>query len=153
MAREWITRDRPKIDRMACPWLIRRFIAKDAEFLHVPAEQVFAAAAETGATPYDLPGAEPFSHHGEQCSFDALLDHYRLHQPAVDPLAVIVRGADTAQPDLAPQAAELLAISLGPSANFDDDHAMLEQGMVVYDALYTWCRLLQHETHNWKPAA
>jgi hypothetical protein len=112
-----------------------------------------AAAAETGATPYDIPGAEPFSHHGEQCSFDAFLDHYDLHRPALDHLAVIVRGADTARPELAPQAAGLLAISLGLSANFDDDQAMLEQGMVVYDALYTWCESLQGETHNWKPAA
>ena len=153
MADKWITRERPKIDRIACPWLIRRFIAKDAEFLYVPAEQLFALAAETGATPYDVPGAEPFSHHGEQCSFDAFLDHYGLHRPALDHLAVIVRGADTARLDLAPQAAGLLAVSLGLSANYSDDHAMLEQGMVVYDALYTWCRALQHETHNWTPAS
>ena len=152
MASKWITRERPKIDRIACPWLIRRFIAKDAEFIYVPTEQVFVAAKETGATPYDIPGAEPFSHHGEQCSFDAFLDHYRLHEPVLDHLAVIVRGADTARPDLAPQAAGLLAISLGLSAKFTDDQAMLEQGMVVYDALYTWCRSLQHETHNWTPA-
>ena len=153
MPSKWITRERPKIDRIACPWLIRRFIAKDAQFFYVPSDQVFTVAKETGATPYDIPGAEPFSHHGEQCSFDAFLDHYRLHEPALDRLAVIVRGADTARPDLAPQAAGLLAISLGLSANFTDDHAMLEQGMVVYDALYTWCRLLQDETHNWTPPA
>ena len=104
-----------------------------------PPTRCFAVAKETGATPYDIPGAEPFSHHGEQCSFDAFLDHYRLHEPALDQLAVIVRGADTARPDLAPQAAGLLAISLGLSANFADDHACCEQGMVVYDALYTWC--------------
>ncbi len=114
---------------------------------------MFAVATQTGATPYDVPGAEPFSHHGEQCSFDAFLDHYKLHEPALDRLAVIVRGADTARPELAPQAAGLLAISLGLSANFADDQAMLEQGMVVYDALYTWCRALQHETHNWTPAS
>ena len=150
---KWVTREHPKIDRIACPWLIRRFVAKDAEFIYVPTEQVFDVAEETGATPYDIPGAEPFSHHGEQCSFDAFLDHYQLHEPALDRLAVIVRGADTARPDLAPQAAGLLAISLGLSANFTDDHAMLEQGMVVYDALYTWCRSLQDETHNWTPAA
>ena len=119
----------------------------------MPAEQVFAVADETGATPYDIPGAEPFSHHGEQCSFDAFLDALQLHDPALDRLAVIVRGADTARPELAPQAAGLLAISLGLSANFADDHAMLEHGMVVYDALYTWCRALQHETHNWTPAS
>ena len=153
MPDRWITRERPKIDRIACPWLIRRFVAKDAEFIYVPDEQVFAVATQTGATPYDIPGAEPFSHQGEQCSFDAFLDHYKLHEPALDRLAVIVRGADTARPELAPQAAGLLAISLGLSANFADDQAMLEQGMVVYDALYTWCRALQHETHNWTPAS
>jgi hypothetical protein len=153
MPGKWITRERPKIDRIACPWLIRRFIAEDAEFIYVPTERVFAVAAESGATPYDIPGAEPFSHRGAQCSFDAFLDHYRLHEPALDRLAVIVRGADTARPDLAPQAAGLLAISLGLSANFSDDHVMLEHGMVVYDALYTWCRSLQHEAHNWTPGS
>src|SRR6476659_2348722 len=140
MPSKWVTRERPKIDRIACPWLIRRFIAKDAEFLYVPTEQVFAVAAETGATPYDIPGAEPFSHHGEQCSFDAFLDHYNLHQPALDQLAVIVRGADTARPELAPQAAGLLAISLGLSRMYADDLAQLDAGMPVYDAFYRWCR-------------
>jgi len=153
MPSKWVTRERPKIDRIACPWLIRRFIAKDAEFVYVPTEQVLAVAKETGATPFDIPDAEPFLHHGEQCSFDAFLDHYQLHEEALDRLAVIVRGADTARPELAPQAAGLLAISLGLSANFTDDHAMLEQGMIVYDALYTWCRSLQGETHNWTPAS
>lgn len=108
-------------------------------------------AAESGAVPYDIPGAEPFSHHGERCSFDAFLKRYDLHDPALHRLATIVRGADTARPDLAPQAAGLLAISLGLSANYPDDHVMLEHGMVLYDALYTWCRSLQHETHNWQP--
>src|SRR5262245_38514703 len=119
---KWVTRERPKIDRVACPWLIRRFVAEDAEFIYVPADQVFAVAKATGATPYDIPGAEPFSHHGEQCSFDAFLDHYKLHEPALDRLAVIVRGADTAQLDLAPQAAGLLAVSPGLSATLHDDH-------------------------------
>jgi hypothetical protein len=152
MATKWVTRERPKIDRIACPWLIRRFVDPQAEFIYVPTERVFAVAAERGATPYDIPGAEPFSHHGEQCSFDAFIDHYELRNLAVGRLAVIVRGADTARLDLSPQAAGLLAISLGLSANFTDDHAMLEHGMVVYDALYTWCQSLQHETHNWTPA-
>ena len=102
--------------------------------------------------PYDIPGAEPFAHDGELCSFDAFLKHYGLNDPALQHLATIVRGADTAHLDLAPQAAGLLAISLGLSANFQDDHAMLEQGVVVYDALYAWCRDHQHETHNWDPA-
>jgi hypothetical protein len=149
---KWITRERPKIDRIACRWLIRRFIEADAEFIYVPDGQVFAAAAQTGATPYDIPSAEPFSHDGDLCSFDAFIKHYQLTDPALDRLAVIVRGADTARPDLAPQAAGLHAISLGLSANIPDDHAMLEHGMVIYDALYTWCRDLRHEVHNWKPA-
>jgi hypothetical protein len=149
---KWITREHPKIDRIACPWLIRRFVEAEAEFLYVPDDKVFAVAAETGATPYDIPGAEPLSHDGELCSFDAFLKHYDLRDPALQKLALIVRGADTARPDLAPQAAGLHAISLGLSANYPDDHAMLEQGMVIYDALYTWCRALQHEVHNWKPA-
>ena len=150
---KWVTRERPKIDRIACPWLIRRFIEPDAEFIYVPDDRVFAVAAETGATPYDIPGAEPFSHDGELCSFDAFLKHYELKDPALHHLAVIVRGADTARPDLAPQASGLHAISLGLSANFADDHVMLEHGMVVYDALYTWCRDLRDEVHNWKPPA
>jgi hypothetical protein len=150
---KWITRERPKIDRIACPWLIRRFIEADAEFIYVPTEQVFAAASESGAIPYDIPGAEPFSHDGELCSFDSFIKHYSLADPALDQLAIIVRGADTARPDLAPQAAGLHAISLGLSANIPDDHAMLEQGMVIYDALYTWCRDLQQEVHTWTPPA
>jgi hypothetical protein len=149
---KWITRERPKIDRIACPWLIRRFVEADTEFIYVPTEQVFEVAGTTGAVPYDIPGAEPFSHDGELCSFDAFLKHYDLKDPALHQLATIVRGADTARLDLAPQAAGLLAISLGLSANYQDDHAMLEQGIVVYDALYAWCREHQHETHNWKPA-
>jgi hypothetical protein len=150
---KWITRERPKIDRIACPWLIRRFIEPGAEFIYVPSERVFEVATRIGATPYDIPGAEPFSHDGELCSFDAFLKHYDLTDPALQHLAVIVRGADTARPDLAPQAAGLHAISLGLSANFPDDHEMLEHGMLLYDALYTWCRDLRGEVHNWKPAA
>jgi hypothetical protein len=153
MPAKWITRERPKIDRIACPWLIRRFIANDAEFTYVPAEQVFAVAAEIGATPYDMPGAEPFSHHGDLCSFDAFIAEYKLTDPALRTPAVIVRGADTARPDLAPQAAGLHAISLGLSENYRDDHEMLEHGMIIYDARYTWCRSLQGELHNWTPAS
>jgi len=149
---KWVTRERPKIDRIACPWFIRRFVDPDAEFLYVPTERVFAVAGETGAIPYDIPGAEPFSHRGEKCSFDAFIATFAIDDPALAALATIVRGADTARPDLAPQCAGLLAISLGLSANFPDDHGMLEMGMPVYDALYAWCRSLQSETHNWKPA-
>ena len=148
---KWVTRERPKIDRIACPWLIRRFVEPDAEFLYVPTDRVFAVAKETGATPYDIPGADPFSHVGELCSFDAFISHYRLEDPALQRLALIVRGADTARHDLAPEASGLHAISMGLSAIIPDDHAMLEQGMVVYDALYAWCREAHREVHNWTP--
>ena len=147
----WVTRERPKIDRIACPWLIRRFIDPEASFLFVPTERVFDVARTSGATAYDIPGAEPFSHDGELCSFDAFLKVYGIDDPALDALAVIVRGADTARLGLAPQSAGLLALSLGLSANFPDDQAMLEQGMVMYDAFYAWCRNCQEETHNWTP--
>jgi rhodanese-related sulfurtransferase len=149
----WVTRERPKIDRIACPWLIRRFIDPEAEFLFVPTERVFVVAAETGATAYDIPGAEPFSHEGELCSFDAFLKVYGIKDQALDALSLIVRGADTARLELTPQSPGLLALSLGLSANFPDDHAMLEHGMVMYDAFYAWCRSLQGETHNWTPPA
>ncbi len=148
----WITRERPKIDRIACPWLIRRFVDPDSVFFYVPTERVFAVAKATGATPYDIPGAEPFSHDGESCSFDMFLREYDISDPALDALAVIVRGADTGRLELAPQAAGLLALSLGLSANFPDDHAMLEHGLTMYDALYAWCRSCQGERHNWTPA-
>ena len=149
---KWVTRERPKIDRIACPWLIRRFVEPEAGFLYVPTDRVFAVAKETGATPYDIPGADPFSHDGELCSFDAFIKHYDLKDPALQRLAVIVRGADTARHDLAPEASGLHAISMGLSANIPDDHAMLEQGMVIYDALYAWCRAAAGEIHNWTPA-
>ena len=136
---KWVTRERPKIDRIACPWLIQRFIDRDAEFLYVPASDVQRIAEETGATPYDVPGAE-MGHVGDLCSFDAFLAKHRLDDPALQKLAVIVRGADTSRPDLTPQSAGLLAISLGLSRNFADDHEMLTHGMVMYDALYSWCR-------------
>jgi rhodanese-related sulfurtransferase len=147
----WVTRERPKIDRIACPWLIRRFVDPEAQFLYVPTEKVFAVAKETGSTAYDIPGAEPFSHEGELCSFDLFLRVYELADPALDTLALIVRGADTDRLGLAPQAPGLLAITLGLSANFPNDHAMLDHGMVSYDALYTWCRSLRGETHGWNP--
>jgi hypothetical protein len=147
---KWITRERPKIDRIACPWLIQRFVDPAAEFLYVPKDDVLRIAAETGAIPYDVPGVE-LTHVGELCSFDAILAKYGLTDPVLQQLAVIVRAADTDRLDLAPQAAGLLAISLGLSANFSDDHAMLAHGMVVYEALYSWCRTCQGETHDWSP--
>jgi rhodanese-related sulfurtransferase len=149
---KWVTREQPKIDRIACPWLIRRFIEPEAEFIYVPADQVLAVARETGATPYDIKGVE-FTHDGERCSFDTILRIFDIRDPALDHLATIVRGADTSRHDLAPQCGGLFAISLGLSANFPDDHEMLEHGMVMYDALYTWCRSLQAETHNWPARA
>ena len=147
---KWVTRERPKIDRIACPWLVTRFIDHEPEFLFVPPSRVMAVAAETGAIPYDIPDVE-LSHVGEHCSFDAFLARYALDEPALRQLAVIVRGADTGRPELAPQAPGLLAISLGLSAVFADDHEMLRHGLVVYDALYAWCRSCQGETHSWPP--
>ena len=147
---KWITRERPKIDRIACPWLIARFIDKQPEFLFVPTGDVLKLAAETGATPYDIPGVE-LTHVGESCSFDTFLRKYNLTDPALQQLAIIVRGADTSRLDLAPQSPGLMAISLGLSHNFPDDHEMLKHGMVMYDALYAWCRDCQKETHGWPP--
>jgi rhodanese-related sulfurtransferase len=148
----WVTREHPKIDRIACPWLIARFVDPDAEFLYVPNKEVLRTAKEKEAIPYDIPDVH-FSHDGELCSFDTFLKTYRLTDPALARLAVIVRGADTARLDLAPQAAGLLAISLGLSRNFKDDHEMLKHGMVVYDALYAWCKEGQEEAHTWNPAS
>lgn len=147
---KWITRERPKIDRIACPWLIARFIDTKAEFLYVPKDRVLSVASETGAIPYDIPDVE-LTHEGELCSFDAFLKKYQLNDPALHRLAVIVRGADTARLDLAAQAPGLLAITLGLSKNFQDDHEMLRHGMVIYDALYVWCQSLQDEVHDWTP--
>ena len=147
---KWVTRQRPKIDRIACPWLIVRFIDKNAEFLYVPSSEVPNVAEETGAIPYDIPGVE-FSHVGELCSFDAFLKKYGLTDPALQQLAAIVRGADTSRLDLTPQSAGLYAISLGLSQTFADDHEMLAHGMVMYDALYAWCKHCQAESHNWPP--
>ncbi len=147
----WVTRERPKIDRIACPWLIARFIEADPEFLYVEAGRVLQIAEETGAIPYDVPGVE-LSHVGELCSFDAFLTKYALNDPALHRLALIVRGADTSRLDLSPQSPGLYAISLGLSDVFKDDHEMLHHGMVVYDALYAWCARLQGETHSWPPA-
>ena len=143
----WITRERPKIDRIACPWLIRRFIDPLAEFLTVPAPQVLSAAKSSAATPYDVPNVQ-FSHRGEECSFDAFIADFEINDPVLTDLAAIVRGADTGNPQLTPQSAGLLAVSLGLSALYPNDHDMLEHGMVVYDALYAWLRGARTEVHN-----
>ena len=147
---KWITRQRPKIDRVACPWLIARFIDQEPQFLFVPPDQVLPQAHAAGATPYDVPGVE-LTHDGPLCSFDALLKKYTLTDPSFQELAVIVRGADTARLDLAPQCAGLLAISLGLSHNFPDDHEMLRHGFVVNDALYAWLKFTRDEKHDWNP--
>lgn len=147
---KWITRERPKIDRIACPWLVARFIDRSPEFLFVPVRDVLKLAEGTGAIPYDIPGVE-LSHVGERCSFDAFLEKYSLTDPALARLAVIVRGADTARLELAPEAPGLLAISLGLSHNFADDHEMLRHGMVMYDAIFAWCQYCQKEPHGWPP--
>lgn len=147
----WVTRERPKVDRIACPWLIRRFIDADAEFLYVPKDDVPRVAKERAAIPYDVPDVE-FSHVGGRCSFDAFVLRYRLADPALRELAVIVRGADTNKPELAPQSAGLVSLSLGLSSMYADDHAMLEHGMVMYDALYAWCASQKNEVHAWNRA-
>jgi rhodanese-related sulfurtransferase len=150
----WITRERPKIDRIACPWLIRRFVDPIAQFDYVPAAEVFAEAQARSAIAYDLPGA-PVTHRGERCSFDALIEDLDLHDGALDRLALIVRGADTDRHDLAPECAGLLAASLGLSAHFTRDLEMLEHAMSLYDGLYAWCRAQvdgRTERHAWEPA-
>ena len=147
---KWITRERPKIDRIACPWLIKNFVDKDAEFIYVPKEMVFDKAKELDAIPYDIPGAE-YSHYDDECSFDFIIKKHSLTDPALLQLAVIVRGADTDQFELAPQAAGLWAISAGLSHNYKNDHEMLETGMKIYDALYSWAKYVQQEKHTWNP--
>jgi rhodanese-related sulfurtransferase len=144
----WVTRHRPKIDRIACPWLIRRFLDPDAQFLFVAPAEVAAVADRFGAIPFDVEGAA-FSHRGEGCSFDALLDDFGLHTDALDRLARVVRGADTDRHDLAPQAAGLLAISVGLSRMFRDDLRQLAAGLALYDALYAWARDGHEEGHDW----
>ena len=145
----WVTRARPKIDRIACPWLVRRFIDARAQFFYVPAEEVFAEAERLQAVPFDIPGA-PITHEWERCSFDALLRAFELQVPGLEALAAIVRGADTSRMDVAPACAGLLAISLGLSRLHADDAAMLAAGLPVYDALFAWCREGQAETHGWQ---
>jgi hypothetical protein len=136
---KWVTRARPKIDRVACPWLIRRFVDPAAEFLYVPPGEVMAVAAREGAIPYDVPGVE-LGHHGDQCSFDAIIRKYDLRDPALARLATIVRAADTGAPHLAPEAPGLEAIAEGFRLAFTDDQELLARELPVYDALYAYCR-------------
>ena len=138
---KWVTRERPKVDRVACPWLIKRFVDPEAEFLYVAADQVQAVAEREGATPFDVPGAE-LGHHGDECSFDTIVRQYDLakNDPALTRLALIVRGADTSQRDLTPESRGLLAIAQGFSEIYQDDHAQLAAELPVYEALYAWCQ-------------
>ena len=145
----WVTRARPKVDRIACPWLIRRFVDPNAAFLFVAAAEVGGVAERFGATPFDVEGVF-WSHRGELCTFDTMVSELGLAGfPALERLAVIVRGADTARPEIAPQAAGLLAASLGLSRMHSDDLRQLEDGMILYDAFYRWCRDAVDETHDW----
>jgi len=145
----WVTRSRPKVDRIACPWLIRRFVDPEARFLFVAPTEVAGVAERFGATPFDVDGVF-WSHRGDQCSFDTMVEELGLGGfEALQRLAVIVRGADTARPEIAPQAAGLLAASLGLSRMYADDHQQLESGMLLYDAFYRWCRDAVDETHDW----
>ena len=144
----WVTRERPKIDRIACPWLIRRFVDPDAVFLFVEAARVSQVADRFKATPFDVEGVF-WSHRGETCTFDTMLTEFGLKSEALDRLAMIVRGADTARLELSPEAAGFLAFSLGLSRLFDDDLVQLQVGLTFYDAVYLWCRDASAETHNW----
>ncbi len=147
---KWITRERPKIDRIACPWLIKRFIDKEAEIIYVPFDKVIAKAQELNAIPFDVPDVE-HTHYGHHCTFDYFIEKYKITDTAVQTLAVIVRGADTDRHDIANQASGLWAISAGLSYNIADDHQLLEKGMLIYDALYSWAKYLQQEKHTQSP--
>jgi AraC-like DNA-binding protein len=147
---KWITRERPKIDRIACPWLIKRFVDKNAEFIYVPFDQVIPKSKELNAIPFDLPDVE-YTHYGDRCTFDYIIEKHKLSDPVLSTLAVIVRGADTDRHDLASQASGLWAISAGLSYNITNDHELLEAGLMIYDSLYSWAKHLQHEKHTQSP--
>jgi rhodanese-related sulfurtransferase len=147
----WVTRERPKIDRIACPWLIRRFVDPNAVFLFVAPSEVLAVAERFHATPFDIDDTF-WSHRGERCTFDIMLEEFGLDLPPLQRLATVVRGADTARLDLAPEAAGLLAVSLGYSRMFRDDLQQLDAAMAIYDGFYRWCRDAADETHNWPTA-
>lgn len=146
----WITRERPKIDRIACPWLIRRFIDPDAQIFFVPFDQVKVKAAELDATPFDIPDTE-FTHYEDRCTFDFFLERYELQDTALKDMAVIIRGADTDDHSLAVQSSGLWAISAGLAYNITDDQELLEKGMLIYDALYSWATHLQKQKHTQSP--
>ena len=143
---KWITRERPKIDRLACPWLIKKFVDKDAEFIYVPFNQVLEQAKKLQAIPFDIPDVE-FTHYKDQCTFDYIIKKYKINDPAVLVMAVIVRGADTDRHDIAKESAGLLAISSGLAYNIPNDYALLEAGFLIYDALYSWATHLYQQKH------
>src|ERR1700733_14008839 len=147
---KWITRERPKIDRLACPWLIKRFIDEKAEIIYVPFVQVLKQAKKLDATPFDIPDVE-FTHYGRECTFGYFIKKYKITDNAVRTLAPIIRGADTDHHELASQSNGLWAISAGLSYNIKDDQELLKQGMILYDTLYTWARYLQKEKHTQQP--
>jgi AraC-like DNA-binding protein len=147
---KWITRERPKIDRLACPWLIKRFVDKDAEFIYTPFEKVLSESKKMNAIPFDIPDVE-YTHYGDRCTFDYILEKHKLFDAALKIIAVIVRGADTDRHDIASQSSGLWAISAGLAYNIKDDLTLLEKGMMIYDALYSWARHLQDEKHTQNP--
>lgn len=147
---KWITRERPKIDRIACPWLIKNFVDKQAQFIFVPKEHVFDLARRLDAIPFDIHGAE-YSHEGDRCTFDFIIKKHNINDVAIQRIALIVRGANTDCFQLAPEVAGLWAISAGLSYNIADDHEQLILGMKVYDALYSWAKFVPDEKHNWTP--
>lgn len=147
---KWITRERPKIDRIACPWLIKRFIDSQAEFIYVPFNEVTQRSIELDAIPFDVPDVK-FTHHGDECTFDALVKAYKIKDPAIHTMAVIVRGADTDHHEISFQSSGLWAISSGLAYNFKNDHELLAKGMLIYDALYSWAKYLQNEKHTQQP--
>lgn len=147
---KWITRERPKIDRIACPWLIKNFVDIEAVFIYAPAEKVKKEAKKLKAIPFDVPDVE-FSHHEDKCTFDYIIAKYKIADPAIHTLAIIVRGADTDRHDIASQASGLWAISAGLAYNTKDDFELLEKGMMIYDALYSWAKYLQKEKHTQNP--
>jgi hypothetical protein len=147
---KWITRERPKIDRIACPWLIKKFVDENAQFFYVPFDDVKAKAKELDAIPFDIPDVE-YTHYGDECTFDYIVKKHKIKDPAIQTLCVIVRGADTDRHDIASQAAGLWAISAGLAHDVKNDHELLQKGMMLYDALYTWAKHLQHEKHTQNP--
>ena len=144
---KWVTRARPKVDRIACPWLIKRFVDREAEFLYVSPDKVMEIAKQEGATPFDVPNVE-LGHHGPECSFDAVIKKYNLRDPALEILALIVRGADTDAKDLTSESRGLDAIAEGFRLVFQNDHELLEREMPVYDALYAYCQAMLKRDHS-----